>query len=436
VLRARKWRRRVLAAGLLCLASSRPAAADRVRFLAADREAAEARVELVLAAREELLVSAFIFGDDPFTLTSLALLRDAARRGLRTRVLVDAQWNKIPRAVQAHLLEEGVELREFHPFRFDRLSWILRRMHDKLIVADGRHLLAGGRNVESPYFGLGRQVRRRNYLDLDLLVAGDAATAARQYFHLLWSSRHVSEVGARASVAERRQAAARLDRHQSWLEARIAEAWANCDREPPLLTEVGPIRFLHDPIGRRRRTGAVGPGLRDLLGAARRSVVVESPYLIPSRSLRASLRAALDRGVKIRILTNSLATTDNLLAQSGYVGHRRELVRSGVELWEYSGPECLHTKAAVIDGETVIVGSYNLDPRSERWNSEVALVARDRTLAATLAASFDRHLERAWRIDSRGYPEGSETPFPGVSRSKVRKLRLLRLFTPFIRGQL
>src|SRR3954462_3271781 len=111
-----------------------PALADRVRLLATDRQAAEARVEMVLGAREEILASAFIVGDDPFTLTSLGLLRDAARRGIRVQLLVDAQWNRIPRAVQAHLLAEGVGIREFHPFRLDRPLWIVRRMHDKLVV--------------------------------------------------------------------------------------------------------------------------------------------------------------------------------------------------------------------------------------------------------------------------------------------------------------
>src|SRR5262245_27778600 len=89
-----------------------PALADRVRILDTDREAAEARVEMVLEAREEVLASAFIFGDDPFTLTSLSLLRDAARRGIRVRLIPDAQWNRIPPAVEAHLLAEGIEIRE------------------------------------------------------------------------------------------------------------------------------------------------------------------------------------------------------------------------------------------------------------------------------------------------------------------------------------
>ena len=176
--------------------------------------------------------------------------------------------------------------------------------------------------------------------------------------------------------------------------------------------------------------------MRDLLDAARESVIIDSPYLVPSEAFLTSLRQALARGVHVRILTNSLASTDNLWPQSGYVGHKSSLVRSGVELWEYRGPDCLHAKTAVIDGETVVVGSYNLDYLSEKLNTELALVVRDPALAAEMRSTLDGHLEKAWRIDARGIPEGETEPYPDVPRSKVWKLRLLRLLAPFIETQL
>jgi putative cardiolipin synthase len=138
----------------------------------------------------------------------------------------------------------------------------------------------------------------------------------------------------------------------------------------------------------------------------------------------------------VRILTNSLGTTDNLWAQAGYVGHKKDLVKQGIELWEYSGPECLHAKAGVFDGETGAVGSYNLDPRSERLNTELALVFQNPPLAREMRGTFDEHLEKAVRIDERGFPEGADEPYPGVPRGKVRKLWLYRLIAPLIRSQI
>lgn len=414
-----------------------PAAADRARLIETDREAAEARVEMVLEARSEILTQSFIIGHDPLTLTGLALLREASRRGLDVKVIVDAQWNHIPAAVQDHLLAEGIEIREYHPFRFDRLHWVSRRMHDKLLVIDGKALMAGGRNVESPYFGLGRQLKRRNYLDLDVRVDGDAATDARTYFFKLWESREVRAVAPSGQTpVEIDKAARELDRHQAWLDARIQQALADPARVQEPAAEVGPVRFLHDPVGKKGIDRGVAHELKDLLDRARELVVIESPYLVPSRAFGQALKRALARGVRVRILTNSMATTDNLWAQAGYVGHRKPLVRHGVELWEYRGAESLHSKTAVIDEETVIVGSFNLDPRSESLNTELLVVMKDRDLAANLRATLDEHLRSAWRIDSRGWPEGASEPFPGIPCKKVLKMRLYRLVTPLIRKQL
>jgi putative cardiolipin synthase len=414
----------------------RPGGADQIRLLDNEREAAEARAEMVLGAREEILAAYFIIGDDPFTLTALALLRDAARRGVRVKVLVDDQWNKIPKAVQAHLLQEGIEIRTYHPLDLGNLHWISRRLHDKLVVVDGEVLLAGGRNIESPYFGLGpKQLGRRNYLDCDVQVWGSPAAEARAYFLSLWDSHHVKKREVRRPAAEVEEAARQLDGYQKWLDERIRQARAAAGPvlEAPIAVEK--IRFLHDPVSLKRR-GDVAHELRTLMETARESVLIESPYLVPSRGFRRVLRQARERGLRVRILTNSLGTTDNLWPQAGYVGRKKWLVRTGVELWEYQGPECLHTKAAVIDGATVVVGSFNLDPRSEKLNSEIAVVLEGREAAELLRQTMDGHLQRAWKIDERGIPEGQTERYPGIPRSKVCKLRLFRLLAPFIEKQL
>jgi len=431
---SRRWQR-LIAATVLALAAS-AAAADLISILDDATGALEARVELVLAAEQEILISTFIVGDEPFSLTALALLRSAARRGVDVRLLVDAQWNKMPEAVEAHLLAEGIAVRRFHPFRLWHPLWVTKRLHDKLLIVDGDRVILGGRNIESPYFGFGHQLERRDYVDLDLLIDGEAAATARTYYLDVWDSRHTAPSRARASGEELRAAEVELDRHSAWLEQKIASLATHGPLPKRAAIQVDGVDFLHDPARGKGSGPGVGTELLKLFNEARESVIIESPYLIPTRKLRRALAEVLDRGVHVRILTNSLATTDNLWAQAGYVGMRQRLVQMGVELWEYQGPESIHSKAGVLDGQIAVVGSFNLDPRSANLNTEVVVTLDSHPLAIEVMEFLDRQVEQAIRIDARGWPEGADEPYPGIPRGKVWRLRLLRLMAPLIRSQL
>jgi len=158
---------------------------------------------------------------------------------------------------------------------------------------------------------------------------------------------------------------------------------------------------------------------RWLLESAEESLVIESPYLVPSKALKRGLERVLERGVRVRILTNSLAATDNVFPQAGYAWYKKPLVRMGVELWEYTGPGCLHTKAAVIDGRRLIVGTFN-----------------NRNLAGQMLRIMDQDLEQAVRIGPNGKPEGSTSRNPVASVWKRFKLFLLKPVAPFIKRQL
>jgi len=439
---ARTIVRTVAAFFIFCTTLS--AAADTVSLLPTPLQSAMARVDMILYAEEEVIAEYFIVGDDPFSLTSLSMLRDAARRGVTVRLIIDAQWNKVPRAVVAHLIEEGVEIRVYHPFRPGRPDWVTRRLHDKLLVVDGRVMITGGRNIESPYFGLGHQVGRRDYIDCDIRVEGPTAAAARDYFNVLWSSSEVRHSKARRHDRGLEMAAALLDAYHDWLDTRIATALLAGAAAGPEVLEAGRpvavdetgIRFLHDPVGQKGKAPGVAQELLQLIDEARTSLLIESPYLVPSKAFKKGLERATARGVRVRILTNSLAATDNVFPQAGYSWYKKPLVRMGVELYEYVGPDTLHTKAAVIDERRVIVGTYNLDPRSEHLNSEMAVVVDSAELAREMMMVMDQGLADATRIGPNGKHEGTKRRNPGASAWKRFKLFLLKPVAPFIKKQL
>ena len=429
---------RLAAASLVLCLGADAVRADTACLLDTEWSAAVERARLALEAERTLDVSTFIVGDDPFSLSSMAMLRDAARRGVAVRLLLDAQWNKLPREIEAHLLASGIEIRHFHPFRLHRPLWLTRRMHDKLVVADGTTIIAGGRNVESPYFGLGQQLKRRNYIDADVLVAGKIGAMASEYFDKLWNSSAVRPLRRTArNWHTAKQAEETLDKHFEWVENRVESVRGTPEAEPPSsCREVGPVRFVHDPPGKKGSGPGVADALIELLDDAKERVVIESPYLVPTKKFRNSLLRALGRGVEVRILTNSLSSTDNILPQAGYVGKRRWLVRQGVELWEYFGTESLHAKTAVLDGTLAVVGSFNLDPRSQRLNTELAVVIDNPAWAAELAKSMDEHLANSAQIGPDGRPIGYDKRYPKASCRKKITLQIMRLFAPLIRSQL
>ena len=457
---ARVAARTAAAAACLAIALGTPALADVFRILDSDQEAAQVRIDLVRQARLSLDAEYFIVEDDQVSMVGLALLRDAARRGVVVRLIVDGSFNRMSKAIQAYLVDQGVEIREYHPFRLTKPRWWTRRLHDKLLVADGERLLTGGRNVANPYFGFGG----RNYVDRDALVAGRAAADARAYFHDLWYSGELkrTRLGAHdpsvrdarcedlprederwrcsirrnAAIEAYRRAELRMDEAMAVLEM---ASWFRSG-EPVDWTEgledLGEVRFLHDPVGRKGEERGIGNELLDLMTSATGSLKIESPYLVPSKAFLKGLEDLLRRGVDVRILTNSLNSTDNLLAQAGYVGKKEKLVRMGVDIREFRGPESMHAKSAVIDATTSIVGTFNLDPRSEYLNTELAVVAKDAALSEQLSASMDAHLSKALRIGSDGKPVGEKERYPGASRLKILKLNLLRLLAPFIHRQI
>ncbi len=136
------------------------------------------------------------------------------------------------------------------------------------------------------------------------------------------------------------------------------------------------------------------------------------------------------------MLTNSLASTHNLFAQGGYEGKKKKLVRMGLEIWEYKGPKALHAKSVVIDDKVAIVGNFNIDPRSELLNTELAVVAHDEEVARQLRLSMEAHLTNAWLLGADGRAIGVSKRFPGAKLGKIIKLRFFQVLAPFIKKQL
>jgi putative cardiolipin synthase len=424
--------RRLVVLIVLAVATAAAAHGDVFRILDDPRDAAQARVDIIQQATTDISALYFLARNDRVTLGALALLCDARRRGVgRVRLIVDANFQHIPRAVLAHLRAAGVEVRVYHPLTVRHPSWLFRRMHEKVVIADGARYITGGRNLADAYFGLAK----KNYVDRDVYVDGPSAADAEQHFESLWSSPDVRALKVRVSHEEMLSAARNLADALHELECGELVAldtgrdWSDGQQQ------VGAVRFLSDPVV-PKSAPRVADRLAEVLDGAKTSIVIESPYFVPSKAMRRLLRKKLSEGVTVLFLTNSLHSSDGVLPYAGYLKYRRRLVRAGVDVREYKGPDMLHAKSMVIDGRIALVGSYNADPRSQNLNTEVMCVTEDERVARELLDSIDGHVQNAWKVHRRsGRPLLGEHD-RGVSRGQAFRLWGAKFLLPIIENQL
>jgi putative cardiolipin synthase len=379
---------RAIALSLVVLLAA-AARADIVRILDKDQQAAQARVDLIRSAKDRIEVLYFIAKDDRVSAAMLQLLRDARRRGVSVRMVIDGTFRRIPKGILAHLRDEGVVIRTYHPFDLRHLNWIDHRMHDKLIVVDGKRYITGGRNLDESYFGLSPKI---NYRDIDIYVDGDSAVDAERRFEQVWDSKDVAALHGHVTRRAKRDATEHLgDSLNEMVRSKFIDLGTPRDWSEGALHD-GPVKFVAGH--------GIGVYLTPLMAAAKESIVIESPYFIPPRFLRELLLKKLADGVRITVVTNSVRSTDGLLPQVGYLKYRGSLARAGIDFHEYKGPDCLHGKVILVDGRIAMVGSYNIDPRSEYLNTEVMAIAENEELARDLQQLIDRHIDNAWTIQT------------------------------------
>ena len=409
--------------------------------IADGRVAFAVRASLVRSAARSIDIQTYIWhGDSTGTLMFEEVMR-AAERGVRVRLLLDDNNTEGTDPTLALLASHAnVELRLYNPFAsrgsrtlgymsdFTRLN---HRMHNKSFTVDNAIAVVGGRNIADEYFEIGEE----GLVDLDVITAGDAVRQVSAEFDLFWNS--PSAYPAKTILAgvtpERRDAlAARAKKiDEDPASAKYADAIARSKIVNGILAgtvtaEWTTARLVNDDPAKTLSSEdnsklLLLPKLEAAFGPAVKSLDLVSPYFVPGDQGTEVLSALARRGVRVRVLTNSLASTDVKSVHSGYIKHRLALLRAGVQLFELK-PEAativrrageigrgskagLHAKTYTIDGRSIFVGSFNLDPRSAKLNTEMGLVIDSATMAGRLSSAVDKaYPDLAYRVslDSDG----------------------------------
>jgi putative cardiolipin synthase len=421
-----------LGRAVLPMAQSHPGKSG-VFALSDGRDAFAARMLLAAASERSLDVQYYIWNGDKTGTLMFEALRRAADRGVRVRLLLDdngtAGLDTVLAALDTH---PNIEVRLFNPFMHRRwrvLNFLAdfrrlnRRMHNKSFTADNQATIIGGRNVGDEYFDAGQGV---SFVDLDVLAIGPVVNDVSEDFDRYWASDSsypaervlprvsqaaVSEVTAAASQVEEdpaavayMQAIASLQYVQQVLSGQLPFEWATVQ-----MVSDDPAKGL----GRAGDKELLWTRLEQILEAPRLEIELVSPYFVPGKEGVEYFSDLARRGIKVTILTNSLAATDVAAVHAGYARRRKPMLEAGVAIFEMrpefspaptkahgplgSSNASLHAKTFSVDRSRAFVGSFNFDPRSERLNTELGFVIDSPTMAQAIADAF------ATIIPSRAY---------------------------------
>lgn len=402
-------------------------------------------------AEKTIDIQYFIFSTDNVGLIACDYLVRAADRGVKVRLLVDdflvqARINDIL-ALDSHknihikIYNPGVNLgaslyKKVKKFTTD-FRGANQRMHNKVFMVDEKIVITGGRNIADEYFDYDHEY---NFRDRDVLLLGNVVPAVGESFESFWKSSLSVSVADLLQAKEQKtygddvfdnlhqyacnpdnfwpQVRVKLNRFPETLQALLDEQaieWVD------KVTYISDIPGKNDGSQGLGGSGVCTEALIEMVKSAKHSIAIQTPYLITTELAQGLFKAAVERGVKVRILTNSLLSTDNVEAFSSYQSSRKDLFKTGVEVYEFR-PDAeermrimtgelhkvvdkapifgLHAKSMVIDGKITVIGTFNLDPRSANLNTECIAVIHSESITGKVMKGMEVEFqpENSWKI--------------------------------------
>jgi putative cardiolipin synthase len=411
------------------------------KALDGSKEALDWRLALIDSAVSSVDIQTYLWYADNSGRLVLERAVRAAQRGVHVRMIVDDLLTiGLDQLIVELENQPNIEIRLFNPWKgrdlgarigelIAEMERLNTRMHDKLLIVDGVAAVVGGRNIGDHYFGISPAY---NFHDLDLLGIGHIAQQANGMFDSFWNSEWVVSAQSLDVAPDPEFAKAKWEEIQK--KNREADALAAFPREvrdwsAELTALEGELRIGTSVLAYDEATGKeisqnMATAMFSFLERAQNELLITNAYIIPGEPAIDLVQKLTDRGVKVRILTNSLASHDVPAVNSHYQDWRDDLINAGAELYELRADAAiqsivdvppaqgefvgLHTKSVVIDRRYVFIGSMNFDPRSSNINTEAGAFVDSPALAADVAALMERDMApaNAWQVflDESGNP--------------------------------
>jgi len=408
-----------------------------------------ARAWLSEYSEKTIDIQYFIFSTDNVGLIACDYLIRAADRGVKVRIIVDDMMvDSDIQDILTFASHENITVKIYNPGvnlgkniidKVHKFSSDFRnanqRMHNKTFIVDGKVVITGGRNIADEYFDYDHEY---NFRDRDILVLGTEVEDVSSSFNQFWNSslsqnvmRIIKDKPENIDSPNRfdkiHEYACNPDNFWPQVRERIAAlpSTFKAIKNSGDLVWLDSVEFISDLPGKNDGTNGLSGGgisttaLINLVKNAKSSIEIQTPYLITTRLAQTLFKEAVNRGVKIRILTNSLASTDNVEAFSSYQTDRKKLLNTGVRLFEFRPDAAertkimtgelqekldyqpifgLHAKSMVIDNKIVVIGTFNLDPRSANLNTECIVIVHSEKVARGVLDGMEIEFkpENAW----------------------------------------
>jgi len=407
-----------------------------------------ARLALIENASKSIDAQYYLWSREGTGLILVDRLIAAADRGVKVRLLVDEfllePTDMLLAALSAH---KNVEFRFYNPSTYGKdrplakaFDWIVHfgkldhRMHNKLFIADGKVVIMGGRNIGDDYFGAHTEF---NFRDFDVIFRGEAVSGARASFNEFWRSNLAKPVSYRF---HKKVGPIQIEQYARDLDKSVAKLDADEGFSLPVSLSKGQAKSYLDKLFARAMSAkilviadhpekdglfshgsVIGPAYLQMQYHSKEELLIVNPYFVPYDWEIEGMKGFVERGGRIRFLTNSMATNNQGMVHAKYARLRRGILKAGVKLHEIrpdalrrhyhfstrsagDASLALHGKAAIFDDKRVYIGTFNFDPRSAALNTEMGLLIESKAFAAQLKETLEADFGPAnsWSVRSTG----------------------------------
>lgn len=407
-------------------------------------DAGLARLKIIDSAKESLNISYFSIESGEAPNLFFGALIDAADRGVEVNILLDGLFHGLKGSFKPILYiikdHPNINLKFYEPLNLFKPWTLNNRMHDKYIIADHKIAIIGGRNIGDKYFAP-EWYDDKITNDRDIIIINSRSQdqssviyQMSQYFQEIWNHKFSKEVSKNLFKFQSRKA---KDKSRELKDKFYKAKEINQDtfqQSLDLIELSFPINkasFIHNPIERFSKEPWVWYEISQLIKSAKKSIFLQSPYIIPSKEMVQGFINETDiKDIEVTALTNSLASTPNLPAYSGYLGYRKGLIDKGIDIYEYQSTDSLHTKSYIIDDDLLIIGSFNTDPRSTFLSTESMLVIHSKQAVGKIEEGLDSYISRSLLVSpDYNYIDRDGIDLVPVSQIKEYTIKILSYLT-------